>query len=350
MRLGLLPAQDELRRAAERALAGAVDAEALAIRQAPEGDPASGLPGLVEEARRSEEPLIAAALVAEAAGLAFAPVSPRPALLASWIAARPRPELGAVDPLRTVLGLPGDGTADDIPSATPGSQGGAAGDWSLEGEFVLLEDAPGAASLLTVARTPDGAGLFLVPLAQPGAERPARDRLDPTRPAFGLALSGASARRLADAPATAALLPEIESLGRLLAAAESLGISALLLRLVTDYAKRRTQFGTVIGSFQAVSHACADIACEVELLRSLVYATAASPLASGAPDRAMAARAKALAAETGPKVANRALQLFGGEGLTWGRGLHFALRRQQALRLAFGTSERCYDEVSEVLA
>jgi alkylation response protein AidB-like acyl-CoA dehydrogenase len=344
MRLGLLATHDELKNTVAQMLAGTVDGHGQRIAATPDSYRLpGGFLGLLETVWQSEEPLLRAGLIAEEAGRAFAPISPRTALLTGWLARDPRVDVAGTAGI--AVSILGDGSADAMPTAVTGH-----GKAILEGECVLVEDPGDATELLTLARTETGSALFLLPLDQPGVERLERDRLDPTRPAFGLRIAPpAQARRVADASATAALLPDILALGRLLAAAEMLGIADLMLSLATGYSNRRTQFGVPIGSFQVIAHACADILCEVELLRSLVYAAAASPTASGAPDPAMAARAKGLASDTGPRIANRVLQIFGGEGLTWDRGVHFGLRRQQALRVAFGTAEQCWDDVSEVL-
>lgn len=345
MRLGLLATHDELKNTVARMLAGMVDARSQRIAATPDRYRLpNGFLGLVGGVWQSEEPLLRAGLIAEEAGRAFAPVSPRTALLAGWLARDPRADVAGATGI--AVSLRDDGSAGEMPIATPGQGGGVV----LSGECLLVEDPGDATELLTPARTGAGPALFLLPLDQPGVERLERDRLDPTRPAFGLRIAPpAAARRVADTAAAAALLPDLLALGRLLAAAEMLGVADLMLSLATGYSGRRTQFGAAIGSFQAIAHACADMLCEVELLRSLVYAAAAAPTASGAPDPAMAARAKGLASDTGPRIANRVVQIFGGEGLTWDRGLHFGLRRQQALRIAFGTAEQCWDDVSEFL-
>lgn len=345
MRLGLLATHDELKDTVARMLAGTVDAPVQRIAATSEHRlPPDGFHDLVDGVWQAEEPLLRATLIAEEAGRAFAPVSPRTTLLAGWLARDPR--VAVTGSTGIAISVVGDGSAEEMPVAFAGPDGEVV----LDGECILVEDPGGATELLSAARTQAGPALFLLPLDQPGVERLERDRLDPTRPAFGLRIAPpAAARRIADASVTAALLREIQALGRLLAAAEMLGVADLMLALATGYSRRRKQFGVTIGSFQAVAHACADMLCEIELLRSLVYATAAAPTASGTPDRAMAARAKGLACETGPRVANRVVQIFGGEGLTWDRGLHFGLRRQQALRIAFGTAEQCWDDTSETL-
>ena len=78
--------------------------------------------------------------------------------------------------------------------------------------------------------------------------------------------------------------------------------------------------GEPIGSFQAVKHACADVAVELTISRRLV-AEAVERLVAGAPDAGVAvAMAKAHAVETAVAATGTALQLHGGIGYTWEHG------------------------------
>ncbi|HEX5782836.1 MAG TPA: acyl-CoA dehydrogenase family protein, partial [Solirubrobacteraceae bacterium] len=54
-------------------------------------------------------------------------------------------------------------------------------------------------------------------------------------------------------------------------AADSLGVAQRAMELGVAYAKERKQFGRPIGTYQAVSHACAQMLLEVEGARSAVY-------------------------------------------------------------------------------
>ena len=84
-----------------------------------------------------------------------------------------------------------------------------------------------------------------------------------------------------------------------------------------EYAKERKQFGRPIGSYQAVSHACAQMFLETEGARSVTYWAAWA--LDHDPDIAyMAANcAKAYASDAAVNVARSALQVHGGIGFTW---------------------------------
>ena len=62
--------------------------------------------------------------------------------------------------------------------------------------------------------------------------------------------------------------------GALLTAALQVGHAAEALDLAVAYAKDRQQFGTPIGSFQAVKHMCADMLVRAEVARAAVHAAA----------------------------------------------------------------------------
>jgi alkylation response protein AidB-like acyl-CoA dehydrogenase len=119
-------------------------------------------------------------------------------------------------------------------------------------------------------------------------------------------------------------------------AAESVGVAERAMEMAVAYAKERKQFGRAIGSYQAVSHACAQMLLEVEGARSAVYWAAwaldhepeTAPLA--------AACAKAYAGDAGRRVPRAALQVHGGIGFTWEHDLHFFLKRGEANAHAYG--------------
>jgi alkylation response protein AidB-like acyl-CoA dehydrogenase len=109
---------------------------------------------------------------------------------------------------------------------------------------------------------------------------------------------------------------------------DALGAAARLLEMTVSYAGQREQFGTTIGSFQAVKHHCADMAVGVEASRATLWAAAlALDTASGAARTRAASAAAAYAKSAAAKVAGTALQVHGGIGFTWEHDLHLFLRR-----------------------
>jgi alkylation response protein AidB-like acyl-CoA dehydrogenase len=137
--------------------------------------------------------------------------------------------------------------------------------------------------------------------------------------------------------------------GALATAAQLVGAAEALLNDTVDYAKQRSQFGRVIGSYQAIKHKLADVHIAIELARPLVYA-AALTLADDASDAARdVGAAKAAASEAGMLAARSALQTHGAIGFTQEHDLSLTLLRVQALRSAWGTPEAHRRRVLEAL-
>ncbi|MFL1463937.1 acyl-CoA dehydrogenase family protein [Roseococcus sp. DSY-14] len=119
-------------------------------------------------------------------------------------------------------------------------------------------------------------------------------------------------------------------------AAELLGGMEAAFAMTLDYLRTRKQFGTVIGSFQALQHKAAEARVQISLCRAAVE-DAAWRLDEGAPDGpAAASRAKARASETAMTVQQACLQLHGGIGYTDDYDLGLHLRRAMVLAPLFG--------------
>ena len=102
--------------------------------------------------------------------------------------------------------------------------------------------------------------------------------------------------------------------GRLNIGACSLGGAQRCLDEAVKYTKQRQQFDTPIADFQNTQFMLADMATDLEAARALLY-LAAAKVTDNAPDKSkFSAMAKRLATDSGSKVVNDALQLFGGYG------------------------------------
>jgi alkylation response protein AidB-like acyl-CoA dehydrogenase len=131
--------------------------------------------------------------------------------------------------------------------------------------------------------------------------------------------------------------------GALATAAQLVGAAEALRDAAVDYAKQRTQFGRIIGSYQAIKHKLADVHIAIELARPLVYGAALS-----LEPRDVSA-AKAAASEAGLLAARSALQTHGAIGFTQEHDLSLLLLRVQALRSAWGTPEAHRRRVLEAI-
>ncbi|WP_329308917.1 acyl-CoA dehydrogenase family protein [Streptomyces microflavus] len=128
--------------------------------------------------------------------------------------------------------------------------------------------------------------------------------------------------------------------GALLTAAEQLGSAARTTEMAVQHARTREQFGSLIGSFQAVKHLCADMLARTEPARGAVYAAAVTG------DPVEIAAAKLLADDAAVRNARDCLQIHGGMGFTWEADVHLHLKRAW-LRAARWLSAA---EAEEVLA
>lgn len=150
------------------------------------------------------------------------------------------------------------------------------------------------------------------------------------------------ARHLFDVTATGEAQPadtaKAFEFGALATAAQLVGAGQAMLDMAVEYAKQRTQFGTVIGTYQAIKHKLADVHIAVELARPLVYG-AALALADGSPTLARdVSAAKVAANEAALLAARSSLQTHGAIGFTQEHDLSLLLLRTQALRSAWGDS------------
>jgi alkylation response protein AidB-like acyl-CoA dehydrogenase len=120
-------------------------------------------------------------------------------------------------------------------------------------------------------------------------------------------------------------------------ACDSLGLCEAMLSATVGYAKVRQQFGRPIGSFQAVKHACADMAVSIAVSRQLVDG-AVLAIADGRADAGVAASmAKSYVCSAAVDVVGKAMQLHGGIGYTWESGIHVYLKRAALNRSLFGS-------------
>ena len=183
----------------------------------------------------------------------------------------------------------------------------------------------------------DAAGLVLLATdnsVSEGAVGACQQSVDPSRRLYDVTATGETWQ---------ADVMRAYEFGVLATAAQLVGAAEALLHSTVDYAKQRSQFGRVIGSYQAIKHKLADVHIAIELARPLVYGAALS-----LEPRDVSA-AKAAASEAGLLAARSALQTHGAIGFTGEHDLSLWLLRVQALRSAWGDPEAHRRRVLEAL-
>jgi alkylation response protein AidB-like acyl-CoA dehydrogenase len=122
--------------------------------------------------------------------------------------------------------------------------------------------------------------------------------------------------------------------------AEAVGAMSHLIDLTFDYLRTRKQFGSPIGKFQALQHRAADMLTALEQAKSIVY-FAAAKLGDGddeAGHRAVTA-AKALIGKSARFVAQQAVQLHGGMGMTDELAVGWYVKRLTCIDMTWGNTE-----------
>jgi acyl-CoA dehydrogenase len=126
--------------------------------------------------------------------------------------------------------------------------------------------------------------------------------------------------------------------GRIAVAAGALGPMARLIELMAGRAKSREQFGGPIAQFQGVQWMLADSETDRYAARQVTY-DAAWRLDQGERVTREAAMAKLFATEAVGRVADRAVQLFGGQGVMEEGPVQHIYRDVRVMRIYEGTSE-----------
>lgn len=224
-----------------------------------------------------------------------------------------------------------------LPGLASGETIGAVGIAS-EGVAELVLGAPSAALIVLVEDETARA------LSPDQVEVVAVDSIDPTRP---------TGRVQAQPGAGETLMGDVDSgLDRALVAiaSELVGVCDRALEMTVAYVKERKQFGVPVGSYQAVSHRCAQMLLDTEKARSAVAFAAWA--ADADPQRLpeAAAMAKAAASDAGIEVTSSAIQAHGGIGFTWEADVHWLYKRAQIDAALLGGAKQQRRRLAGMLA
>ncbi|MGV0791180.1 acyl-CoA dehydrogenase family protein [Mycolicibacterium sp. XJ1819] len=301
-----------------------------------------GLPGLAADESlggAGARPRLLCAAIEEAAK-ALTPAPLVPTVIALSVAAA----VGATDAARRIVG--GTTAAFAVPLDDSGWGTTELPTWDgrrLDGAVPIVAGAPAAEVLLVLARGTDGEVLLAVDTDADSVTVTPQQTLDLTATLGSVTFSGAEATVLADGEPVRTGLVDARRRATLAVAADSVGVGARALAMAVQWAGEREQFGRRIGSFQAISHRCADMAVALEGARSQVLA--ACEIDDGT-DVYLADLAAADAFDAAVFAAESAIQIHGGIGFTWEHPAHLLLRRARANAVAVGRADALRDRAA----
>jgi alkylation response protein AidB-like acyl-CoA dehydrogenase len=175
-----------------------------------------------------------------------------------------------------------------------------------------------------------------VPVNTAGVNIVARPTWDQTRRLFDVQFNNVALDKkltLASGPAAKSLSQRLSTLRDFGLAADAVGGAAAILAMTVEYLQTRQQFGRPLALSQALKHRCADLKALVEAADALLHDNLAKISANfGAADSADDAEnkgkaAKRLACSAFATIAEEALQLHGGIGMTEEHDCHLFLKR-----------------------
>jgi alkylation response protein AidB-like acyl-CoA dehydrogenase len=219
----------------------------------------------------------------------------------------------------------------------------------INGKKIAVLNGPNADELLVVAREsggetdPDGISVFCVPPATEGVTIRPFTNVDGQKSSeidFKDVVISEAARLGEKGNALGALEKAADRVIVGLSA-EAVGALEVLLRKTVEYSKTRKQFGTSIGTFQALQHRMADMFIECQLARSIVV-MAAMRLDGADEQREKTKAVSAAKSRVGKairSVGQESVQIHGGIGVTNELDVGHYFKRVTALEIMFGNTD-----------
>ena len=109
-----------------------------------------------------------------------------------------------------------------------------------------------------------------------------------------------------------------------------------VLETAVDYAKQRIQFGTPIGSFQAIQHKCADMFLDIDGASFIAYYAAWLISEDDPAQSLIVSEAKTWCGDMYNRVTADGIQVLGGIGFTLEHDMHLYFQKAKALEVAYG--------------
>lgn len=192
-------------------------------------------------------------------------------------------------------------------------------------------DATDEQGITLFAVAADAEGMAIRSFATVDASTAAEIDLDAVRIAPGNILGSVDA-------GFAALQAAIDE-ATLAVSAEAVGIIRAMHDKTVAYSKERVQFGVPISSFQALQHRMVDMLMAAEQTQSLLMWCVMLNTADDAGARKAISALKYQVGTAGIKVAQEAVQIHGGMGVTWELDIAHYFKRLTAIDLLFGNAD-----------
>lgn len=288
---------------------------------------------------------LALVLEEQAKGLGASPL-----LQTGWIASQALSMFGSAQQCAHYLAAVAAGNmtfafaCDEGPHHKIGPYATTYSDGKVTGKKRFVPDGTVAQMLLVAVTLGDGTtGLVLVDAALQGVMRTALHSVD-ARDLADISFDGAAGDLLGGKGYALSHIDALLDVARMGVCAEMLGLTAAAYDMTLDYLKTRTQFGQLIGSFQALQHRASAMLVEMELTRSCVIAafdaleTAGLSQLDGIKRAQAVSLAKARAGDTMHLVTNEMIQMHGGIGMTDAHDSGFYIKRARVLETQYGSS------------
>ncbi len=211
----------------------------------------------------------------------------------------------------------------------------------LRGEKVLVPN-PDADYFLVVARTGDAASeqnLFVVKADAANMRCQRMTMMDGQDVVnIGFDDTPCEADGLFAEGEFAEVLPRVLDEAIVALAAEAQGAMDALLRDTVEYLKTRKQFGVAIGSFQALQHRVVDMYTDTELCRAMILRAQCAILDNSDDRASVIAGLKAMIGKKGRRLAEEAVQLHGGMGVSAELNVGDYLKRLMTIDACLGNA------------
>lgn len=238
---------------------------------------------------------------------------------------------------------PGNGWRDPLPqtlaSKTPLG-------YAIDGNKTLVMAASICDTFLVSARLQGDtdASVFAVAADQPSVTIHSYPTID-NRSAGKVIFRQATARRLCRGHQVVRLA---RSRGQLLAAAEAIGTMQGAIELTTTHLTQRRQFGRALAAFQALQHRFVDMVMLQRESQALLEATADvfDRASTGTAESLLMLQAQTFRAAT--KIAQEAIQMHGGMGITHELRIGHYYKRMLMLESLHGTADHALDGLTGI--